>query len=141
MNNIDTVKQLYACFGRGDVAGILAHLAEDVRWDDTPYQTAVKAGVTALTPRFRRADVAEFFKIIGAWKFNAFEVKAIAQSGNAVFSQIALDVTLPNGAAYRDEEIHFFEFDDQGQVKRFRHFLDTAAMAELTRSGQTAKAA
>lgn len=33
MSNIDVVKSLYEAFGRGDIASILANLAEDVRWE------------------------------------------------------------------------------------------------------------
>ena len=32
MNNVDTIKKLYADFGRGDVAAILANCTRDSRW-------------------------------------------------------------------------------------------------------------
>ena len=31
--NVDSVKAMYECFGRGDVAGILARLDPDIEWE------------------------------------------------------------------------------------------------------------
>src|ERR1035438_1131236 len=33
MSNIDTVKQMYEAFGRGDVPAIIGHLDPNVEWD------------------------------------------------------------------------------------------------------------
>ena len=36
MSNLQTVQDIYAAFGRGDIPAILDELADDVRWDHLP---------------------------------------------------------------------------------------------------------
>lgn len=36
MGNNETVQEIYAAFGRGDVPTMLGHLADDVEWEDWP---------------------------------------------------------------------------------------------------------
>jgi ketosteroid isomerase-like protein len=39
VSNVDTVQAIYEAFGRGDVASILDHHADDVEWDQDARQT------------------------------------------------------------------------------------------------------
>ena len=39
---------------------------------------------------------------------------------------IGVDLEMPNGRRFADEEMHLFEFNDAGQVVLFRHYVDTA---------------
>jgi ketosteroid isomerase-like protein len=62
MNNIDTVKQIYEAFGRGDIPAIIDKLDPNVKWDvevSTP-------GVPWLQPRRGAANIPAFFREPGA---------------------------------------------------------------------------
>ncbi|MCO5124685.1 MAG: nuclear transport factor 2 family protein [Rhizobacter sp.] len=80
MSNIRTVQSIYEAFGRGDIATILGHLAEDVTWE---YDKA-EAGIPWLAPRRGRAAVPKFFEALGAVDFQQFQPKMQFESGNTV---------------------------------------------------------
>ena len=126
--SVETVKVLYAAFSRGDIPAILSRLADDVEWDAWPDNYAAKAGVGALQPRRGKAGVADFFKVIGQWKFNEFEVRDIMAGDRQIAAHIFVDYDVPRGGKFRDEEIHLWTFDAEGKVKSFKHFLDTAKL-------------
>ena len=53
MSNIDTVKQIYAAFGRGDIRAILDTLDDNVEWDvEVPVP-----GVPWLQPRRGKTNI------------------------------------------------------------------------------------
>ena len=62
MTPIETVQQIYAAFGRGDVPAILAHLADDVEWE---YATAPNP-IPWLQPLRGRGQVPKFFEALFA---------------------------------------------------------------------------
>jgi len=68
-----TVEAIYAAFGRGDIAGILGALREDVEWE----HDAVDHGIPWLAPRQGRAQVAGFFEALRALDIRRFEPKRI----------------------------------------------------------------
>jgi ketosteroid isomerase-like protein len=125
--NADTVAEIYAAFGRGDIPAILATLADDVAWEDwrSP-SSAQRAGVSHLLARRGPGEVTEFFRVIGEWTFDDFQVHDVIGSERQVAVEVAARLSLPNGARLDDEEIHLWTFDDAGKVVRFRHYCDTA---------------
>jgi len=46
--------------------------------------------------------------------------------GDKVAVEVLMDAEPPNANPYRDEEIHLWDFDEQGKIKRLRHYADTA---------------
>jgi hypothetical protein len=47
--------------------------------------------------------------------------------GNQVAAEIVIEFESPaTGRRLRDEELHLWTFDDNGQVIRLRHYADTA---------------
>jgi len=119
---------MYEAFGRGDLAGILSHLSEDVTWDvtDEPW-TPHAAGVPWLMPRRGHNQVAEFFEIVGAWNYERFEVLDILVSDTQVAAEIGLTADLPNGNQIDEVVIHMWTFDQNDKVIALRRMLDTAA--------------
>ena len=73
MRHAKTVAEIYAAFRRGDIAGILGALREDVEWE----HDAVDHGIPWLTPRQGRAQVAAFFEALRALDFRRFEPQRI----------------------------------------------------------------
>lgn len=55
--------------------------------------------------------------------------------GKYVTGLIACDIELPSGNRFIDEEMHLFEFNEQGQVVMFRHYVDTAKAMAVSKAG------
>jgi hypothetical protein len=123
-----SVGAMYEAFGRGDIPAVLSHLAEDVTWDITeePW-TPHAAGVPWLKPRRGHAEVAEFFAIAGAWKYDAFEVLDLLTSETKVAAVVRLIADLPNGSRLDEVVVHLWTFGDDGRVVALRRMLDTAS--------------
>ncbi|MDQ1531008.1 MAG: uncharacterized protein QOE37_1113 [Microbacteriaceae bacterium] len=124
--NAAAVAEIYAAFGRGDVAAILERLADDVAWDTWPRNYAQETGVDHLSARRGPSEVAEFFTVIADWTVLAFDVQDIIGTGDQVVAQIHAEFDLPGGGRLHDEELHLWTFDDHGRVRAFRHYTDTA---------------
>jgi ketosteroid isomerase-like protein len=125
--NADTIGGIYAAFGRGDIPAILATLADDVMWEDWRRpSSAQRAGVPHLVARRGPDEVADFFRVIGGWAFDEFQVLDVIGAGRQVAAEVVARWSMPNGGRVADEEIHLWTFDDAGKVARFRHYCDTA---------------
>lgn len=125
--NADTVAEIYAAFGRGDVPAMLDRMTNDVAFDaDWADNFAQRAQVAHLMPRRGPAQVADFFALVGAWQVEMFEVRDIIGTGRQVVADIQAAFTLPNGGRFVDDELHLWTFDESGAVIRFRHYVDTA---------------
>jgi ketosteroid isomerase-like protein len=126
--NLETVKQIYAAFGRGDIPAILDTLAADVAWEAWADNSAAKAGVPWLIPRHGKTGAAEFFGLIGyTFIVRNFRVLSLMDGGDQVAAEFEVECDVPSaGGHYRDEEMHLWTFDASGKVNRLRHYTDTA---------------
>ena len=127
-DNATTVTRIYEAFGRGDVPAILALLAEDVAWESWADNHAQRGGVPWLTPKRGRAGAAEFFQCIATdLRVRDFQVLSILTGPHQVAAEITIDADVPGTAGrIQDEEMHLWTFDNEGKVRRFRHYVDTA---------------
>lgn len=123
MSNLQTVQDIYAAFGRGDIPAILERLRPDVAWEPA----LAANGVPWLQHRTGREEVVGFFESLGLLEFRRFEVKNLVESGNQVIVFIALTLVVKaSGAVIEEEnEIHIWQFDAAGMVERFEHKLDS----------------
>lgn len=126
--NLETVKEIYAAFGRGDIAFILSVLDDEVAWESWADNQAANAGVPWLMPRRGKAGAAEFFGIVGSvLVVKDFRVLALMDGGDKVSAEFEIECDVPSsGGHYRDEEMHLWSFNDAGRVVRLRHYTDTA---------------
>lgn len=117
-----TVEAIYAAFRRGDIAGILAALREDVEWE----HDAVDHGIPWLAPRQGRAQVTGFFEALRALDIRKFEPKRILADDSMAIALIHVELAVrATGRVVNDVELHLWTFDAQGKVARFRHVADT----------------
>jgi ketosteroid isomerase-like protein len=124
--NVETVKDLYARFGRGDVPGILERLAPDVEWEHDWGAEPLPLYV----PRRGRAAVAGFFEALAAFEFLRFEPAAFLEGADMVAVPIHLALRhKASGRELRDLEMHLWTFGAEGLPRRFRHFADTRQLA------------
>lgn len=87
MNRIDTVQQIYAAFGRGDVPYILSQLADDVQWE----YGASASPVPWLQPLRGCDQVPKFFEALFAHvDLTRFEVVKLFGDGDTVVDLVDL---------------------------------------------------
>jgi ketosteroid isomerase-like protein len=131
--NIETVRSTYEAFGRGDVQTILERCAEDVRWEHHPTgNTAQDRDVPYMRSRRGRDEVAGFFEDMeNGYEMHSFNPHSFLLGDGRVAAVVEFDLTVrATGKRIHDEEVHLFEFDEEGKVKAVRHFLDTAQTIE-----------
>lgn len=125
---IQTVSNIYAAFGRGDIPAILEQLAEDIVWE----YGHVENDVPWLKPRHGRASVAEFFSVLGReLEFRKFEINGILQAQDTVVGLLEAELYVKRtGKTIREsDEGHIWHFGNEGRVVRFKHAADTLAHA------------
>jgi uncharacterized protein len=132
MSNTQTVREIYAAFGRGDVPAILDRLAPDVQWEHWPDGSgAQRHGVPWLAERTGRDEVAGFFASLAALEIHAFAPTALLEGDALVVALIDLDATVvATGERVHDLEVHVWRFGADGLVTEFRHVVDTAKHVE-----------
>ena len=124
--NIQTVQAIYEACGRGDVPGILAHLADDIAWD----QTTPSFGLPWYEPRQGVDQVPAFF---GALMDNAvltvFEPRNFLAGGDqvAVVVRYAMEIKSTGRTVGDDIEVHLWTFGADGKVREFSHVVDRHA--------------
>lgn len=127
---IALVKSLYTAFGKGDVAGILGGLTEDVAWEVVgPASACPCYGV-----RNGKPSVAAFFKEIAErHDYKVFEPKEFMAAGNAVIVLGRHDMVLrTTGKPFAADWVHVFRIEG-GKVASFREFTDSGTYAEAAR--------
>jgi hypothetical protein len=125
-DNKALVQSLYAAFGRGDIAFILAHADEAIDWSSNDSAGAVPWGGT----RRGRQDVQRFFDTLAAnLDFEVFDPRRFASDGGLVFVQGRTVAKVKStGRRFDMEWVHLFTIEG-GKVMRFEEFYDTAGIA------------
>jgi uncharacterized protein len=132
MPNTQTVQDIYAAFGRGDIPAILGVLADDVRWDHLPDGGgAQRHGVPWLQERTGRDEVAGFFEALGGLEIHDLTPTGFFEEGDTVVVLLDEDATVrATGERFRDRTAHVWTFDPDGRVTEFRHVADTVKHVE-----------
>ena len=127
MTNTQTIQNLYAAFGRGDIATILSYVADDVVWDNS--QVASKA--CPWNGNFSgKANLPGFFMAVGDnldFGVGKFDPHTFVESGSNVMVALRLESRLKkNGSTLKNDSVHHWTFNEKGLVTRYQHFNDTA---------------
>jgi ketosteroid isomerase-like protein len=126
VSNAQTVSDLYSAFKRGDVAAIVAVVADDVDWRND----ALESRECPWNGNFSgKANLPGFFAAVGsALDIAVFDVKAVIASQSHVAVNLRIESTVrKTGHSLKNDAMHLWTFNDRGQVTRYRHFNDTAA--------------
>jgi uncharacterized protein len=122
---LTTVQSLYGCFGRGDMPGLLALLAPDVRWQFCGDRRM------AYTGSFRgHGQVGEWFGLVAANDgIQAFEPREfLAGPGHVTVLGWERTQALPGGRVFECEWVHVWQVEG-GRVTRFWGMFDSEAAA------------
>jgi len=122
--NVSAVKAMYEAFGRGDVAGVLEHVAENTAWDFN----GGRSEVPWHAPVAGRLELPRFFEAFGSGvEVTAFVPREFMPSGAHVLVEVHIEYTVrKTGTRVVQDQIHWWTFDEQHQATRMRHFEDTA---------------
>ena len=126
-NNKRTVREIFEAFGRGDIAGVLEHVSEDVTW-----RAPGPDVVTYFGDRRGHAGATEFFVQLGTnVDFEHFEPGAfIAEDDKVVVLGRERGRVKRTGKSFDNDWALVFTFDGGGKVAGFQCYENTAAIAE-----------
>ncbi|MBP6902730.1 MAG: nuclear transport factor 2 family protein [Burkholderiaceae bacterium] len=129
---LDTVRAIYAAFGRGDLLGLLAQLHPQIDWG-----VSVAAPGAEQVPMLRHGvgheAVQRYFAGVARLEFLRFEVGRFLADQEVVVTEIEFEARhRGNGRSISSAELHHWTVD-RGLAIRFRPYVDTAALIELYR--------
>jgi hypothetical protein len=128
--NVSLVQDLYAAFGRGDVAVIVSACAPDVDW-----RVVGRRADYPTLGEWRGPDgVGQFFKAVTELEdFQDFSPRELHGSGDKVFVLGEYRFTVKKtGRVVASDWCHIFTIRD-GKVVAFHEFTDTAQAAAAYR--------
>src|SRR3954452_22839807 len=126
-DNLRTMQDIYAAFGRGDIPAILERLGPAVVFDPDDDGTPVpwlvrREGIDGAT---------EFFAALDVFAFHGFEATNLLAGGDQVAATIRIGATVrATGVPLPEDELHLWTFGPDGRVSEMRHYVDTAKHAE-----------
>lgn len=132
-NGVQVVQDLYAAFGRGDMAAILAVLDEEVDWFFNGRSTEIPyAG-----HYYGHKQMTKFLTTVAATcDILAFGPNEILACGGHVVSLGSERVQVKaTGCIFETEWLHLFTIY-KGKVVRLREYYDTAVMAKAFKQFQ-----
>lgn len=127
--NVQIVQGMYAAFGEGNIQAILSPLTNDVEWVDGG------APLLPFTGTYHGPQGAgEFFKkLLEHQEFLGFEPKEFVAQGDTVVALGYIKArSKATGKTWESDWAMTFHLQN-GKVKKFRAFYDTAAAAEAFR--------
>lgn len=126
VSNEQAVLDVYAAFQRGDVAAITALVSDDVDWRND----GVASRECPWNGNFSgKANLPGFFKAVGeSLDISVFDVPQTASAEKVIAVNLRIESTVrKNGRSLKNDVVHIWNFNDNGQITRYRHFNDTAA--------------
>jgi ketosteroid isomerase-like protein len=124
--NLQTVRDAYAAFTRGDIQGVLDVCADDIEWETPGPSQIPYAGIF-----HGKEDVAEFFRILAQTDdVEQFQPQRFFADGDMVIvlGRYAARVK-STGKSVTADWVHAFTMRG-GKVARWREYLDTASYAK-----------
>jgi len=133
---ISKVKEIYAAFGRGDIATILASLTDDVRWE---FEAPAELSWSGI--RRSPQEVGGFFSGIAAEHAEPkLEMTEFFSTDDAVAAFGRYQATVKATGIRVDTPVaHYFKFRD-GKIVRYINVINSGAFVEANRATAAAGA-
>ena len=127
MSNVDTLKQGYEAFGRGDLDGASENFSEDIRWDNPEASQVPNSGVTT-----GKEDVKSLFASLGEyWSSFALTPDEFIDGGDTVVVLSHVEATAKEtGDSVKLPFVHIWRFGSDGKATEVQALTDTAKAAE-----------
>ena len=129
--NTQLVKDAYAAYGRGDVAGVLSCMSPQIDWE-----LASVPGLSFTGKRKGSEQVAEYFRLADeARTMREFVPKEfIAQGNKVIVLGSGVWTVRATGRDFASDWVHVFTVED-GHIAAFREFLDSHLAVEAFQAG------
>jgi ketosteroid isomerase-like protein len=129
-DNVQVARDAYAAFARGDVAGAMLCVADDVEWVFYPMISGLPG---AGTFRSKQAVQEWFDTLRRGIEYSRLEPYEFISEGDKVVVLIRLEATLRhNGRGFTEEVTHVLTVRD-GAITRFKAFTDMGGHAAFCR--------
>ena len=130
MSNTQVVKDIYAAFGRGDIAGILGMLTDDVRWDfEAP------AEISFAGSRRGIKETSGFFEGLAKDHTDPkLDMTHFIESGDEVAAFGRYEATARNTGMRTSTPIAHYWKIRGGKVAQYIGFANTAAFVEAMKA-------
>ena len=131
MSHIETVQQIYAAFGRGDLQFILDRIDDEATWGID----SVAAGeVPAYGILSGKGNIPKFFVALAETaEFSTFEPHDFVAAGDQVFNHLKYEMKAKStGRTMHNFSLQHWTFRG-GKVIRWRGYEDTAAARDVYR--------
>lgn len=128
--NIETVKGIYAAFGKGDVQAILACIDENVEWE---FGYPHHADIPWLKSGRGHQQVLAFLGALSGFDMKRFDVVAFMGDGPWVVALVSLLLVDKTTGKTIDEpcEPHVWKLGANGKVTHMRHAADSRSHARV----------
>ena len=124
-SKIEVIQQAYACFGKGDIPGILELLHEQVSWIDPGYPDLPYAG-----RRSGKEEVVNFFQQLDSYvQFTTFEARNFLSDGDYVVQGYFEGLGRQSGKAFASDWAMIWTVD-QGLISSYQAYADTVQAAK-----------
>ena len=126
MSNVDTLKQGYEAFGRGDLEGAAENFSDDIRWENPEASQVPNSGVTQGKDQVKAlfADLGNYWE-----SFSLTADEFIEQGDNVVVLSHAEAKAKETGNEVKLPFVHIWRFSD-GKATEVQALTDTALAAE-----------
>jgi ketosteroid isomerase-like protein len=130
--NKQTVQQIYADFGAGNISGILNALADEVSWTDPGYPDIPYGSNGARI----KNQVPEFFKTLAdSVNYTKFEPREFFTDENTVIVTGYFEgKSKPKNIGFGHDWAMVWKFNNEGKVKSYKAFIDTNEVAKAFRN-------
>jgi ketosteroid isomerase-like protein len=126
-DNIDLIKKLYAAFGQGDIETIIDHLADQLVWRFDAPSVIPYAGEHGTPEQVKEGFFANLASTQKDYSLQTDEF--IAQGGKVIVVGSYGATVKSTGKRFDLSLAHAWTIQN-GKVKRFVNFTDTARVAE-----------
>lgn len=128
--SVQSLQDLYAAFGEGDIPAMLERLSPDVEWSEPSNPFNPAGGMHHGHDGFLDwADIGRRSEEI-----LTLEVHKILSDGlSAAVIGFLRCRALATDKVYESDFVHYVEFGDDGKVRKFQEFFDTYAAGEAFR--------
>jgi ketosteroid isomerase-like protein len=127
MSNVDTLKQGYEAFGRGDLDGASENFSDDIRWENPEASQVPNSGATT-----GKEDVKALFASLGDyWSSFALTPDEFIDGGDTVVVLSHVEATAKEtGNSVKLPFVHIWRFGGDGKATEVQALTDTAMAAE-----------
>ena len=127
MSNVDTLKQGYEAFGRGDLDGATENFSDDIRWENPEAPQVPNSGATT-----GKEEVKKLFMSLGE-HWSSFEItpdEFIDGGDTVVVLSHSVATGKETGKSVKVPFVHVWRFDGDGKATEVQALTDTAMAAD-----------